>query len=145
MTVLTTIAALQTIHVAVSGINSAPTTMPSNLDQVELPCALVWPGEATWAMHALGLKRQERTYIVRVFVAPVAQSIAGPDDGYQDCAELVEDVGAAYLDDVTLGNTIDHIVTIRDSGVSGGGFELLWGNVPYWGFSYRVTVVEKST
>jgi len=144
VSVLTTIAALQSVHAGVSGIASAPTAMPSNLDQATLPVALVWPGEATWQMQAIGLQRQERTYIVRVFVAPVAQGIAGPDEGYQECAALVQRIGAAYLDDLTLGGTVDQITEIRDSGVSGGGFELLWGNVPYWGISYRVTVVEKS-
>ena len=145
MTVLTTISALQTKHAAITGVNSAPTAMPSNLDQVTLPVALVWPGDATWDMQAISLRRQERTYIVRVFVQAVAQGIAGPDEGYQKCAGLVEDFGAAYLSDLDLSGAVDHISAVRDSGVSGGGFELLWGNVPYWGFVYRVTVVEKSS
>jgi hypothetical protein len=106
--------------------------------------ALVWPGEATWNMQAIDLKRQERTYIVRVYVQPVAQGVAGPDQGYQACVAMIEAVGRAYLGDLTLGGAVDHIAGLRDSGVSGGGFELQWGGVPYWGFVYRVTVVEKS-
>ncbi len=145
MTVLTTISALQTKHAAITGVNSAPTAMPSNLDQVTLPVALVWPADATWDMQAVDLRRQERTYIVRVFVQAVAQGIAGPDGGYQKCAALVERFGAAYMGDLSLGGAVDHISAVRDSGVSGGGFELLWGQVPYWGFVYRVTVVEKSS
>lgn len=145
MTVLTTLSALQTVHLAVDGIESAPTAMPGNLDQVTLPVALVWPADATWDMQAVGLKRQERTYIVRVFVQPVASGIAGPDAGYQACASLLEKVGAAYLADLSLSGAVDHISDITDSGVSGGGFELLWGSVTYWGFVYRVTVVEKSS
>lgn len=145
MTVLTTLEALQTLHLSVDGISAAPTAMPSNLDQVTLPCALVWPGEATWDMQAVGLKRQERIYLVRVYVQPVAEGIAGPDAGYQLCAGLVEKVGAAYLADLSLGGAVDHINAVRDSGVSGGGFELKWGGVDYWGFVYRVTVVEKSS
>ena len=145
MSVSTTIAALQAKHIAITGINSAPTSMPGNLDQVTLPVALVWPGEATWDMQAIGLKRQERTYIVRVFAQPVAQGVAGPDEGYQICVALLDDFGAAYLGDLTLGDAVDQIRAIRDSGVSGGGFDLSWGQVLYWGFVYRVTVVEKST
>ena len=144
MTVSATVTALQTLHASISGVAEAPTAMPSNPDQVRLPCALVWPADAEWHMQAIGLKRQERTYIVRVFVQPVAKGIAGPDEGYQACITLLEDFGAAYLADITLGSAVDNIRAISDSGVSGGGFELVWGNVPYWGFVYRVTVVEKS-
>ena len=144
MTVSATIAALQTIHKTITGVVSAPTAMPSNLDQVTLPAALVWPGEATWDMQAIGLKRQERSYIVRVFVQAVAQGITGPDQGYQACVGLLQSFGAKYLADITLGGVADHITALRDSGVSGGGFELMWGQVPYWGFVYRVSVVEKS-
>ena len=144
MTVLATIAALQTKHLTVSGIKSAPTAMPGNLDQVTLPAVLVWPGEATWDMQAIGLKRQERTYIVRCFVQAVAQGIAGPDQGYQACVGLLDDFGRAYLGDLTLGGAVDHIAGLRDSGVSGGGFDLKWGDVPYWGFVYRLTAIEKS-
>ena len=145
MTVLTTISALQTKHLGVTGMKSAPTAMPSNLDQVTLPVALVWPGEATWDMQAIDLKRQDRTYLVRVYVQAVAQGIAGPDEGYQAAAALLERFGAAYMADLSLGGAVDHISAVRDSGVSGGGFELLWGGVTYWGFVYRVTVVEKSS
>ncbi|MFA5635964.1 MAG: hypothetical protein WC977_08660 [Anaerovoracaceae bacterium] len=144
MTVLTTVAALQTLHRTIAGVASAPTAMPSNADQARLPVALVWPGEATWQLQAIDLKRQERTYVVRCYVQPVAQGIAGPDEGYQACVALLDDFGRAYLGDPTLGGAVDHITALRDSGVSGGGFELRWGEVPYWGFVYRVTVVEKS-
>ncbi len=144
MTVSATITALQTVHAAITGIKSAPTVVPSNVDQVTLPAALVWPADAEWQMQAIGLKRQERTYIVRVYVQAVAQDVAGPNAGYQACVTLLELFGRAYLSDITLGGAVDQISTLRDSGVSGGGFELMWGQVPYWGFVYRVSVVEKS-
>ena len=144
MTVLATVAALQTMHLAITGVASAPTAMPSSPDQVRFPAVLVWPGEAEWQLQAIGLKRQERTYIVRCYVQPVAQGVAGPDQGYQACVALLDDFGRAYLGDPTLGGAVDQIAALRDSGVSGGGFELRWGSVPYWGFVYRVTVVEKS-
>ncbi len=144
MTVSTTLTALQTKHAGITGIASAPTAIPGNLDGVKLPVALTWPAEATWDMQSIGLRRQERTYIVRVYVQAVAQGIAGPDQGYQACVALLEDFGAAYMADLSLGGAVDHISAVRDSGVSGGGFELLWGQVPYWGFVYRVSVVEKS-
>jgi len=144
MTVLATVAALQTLHRTITGVAEAPTAMPSNPDQVRFPAVLVWPGEATWQLQAIGLKRQERTYIVRVYVEATAQNVAGPNAGYQAAVTLLELFGRAYLTDTTLGGAVDQISALRDSGVSGGSFELLWGQVPYWGFVYRVSVVEKS-
>lgn len=145
MSVATTIAALQTKHLAISGINSAPTAMPANLEKVRLPCVLIWPGDASWDLGAVGLKRQERMYIVRTYVQKVGSGIAGIDPGYQACIDLIDDFGDAYLSDLGLSNTVDTMITIIDSGVSGGSFELTWGEVPYWGFVYRLTIVEKST
>jgi len=143
-TIAETVAALQILHAGINGVASAPTAMPSNLDQIDLPIALVWPGEATWTLHAIGLHHQDRTYIVRVFVAPVAQGVAGPDEGYQECMTLMEAFGQAYIDDPTLGDVVDHIEDIADSGVSGGGMELGWGNTAYWGFVFRIRIAEKT-
>ena len=145
MSVAATVTALQTLHATVAGIKSAPTQMPSSLNTAELPMALVWPGEATWQLAAMGLKRQERVYIVRVFARPVAQDIPGPDAGYDDCVALLEAFGQAYQSNLTLAGAVDNISAVRDSGISGGAMELLWGNISYWGFVYRVTVVEKTS
>ncbi len=144
MTIATTLAALQTIHAAITGVASAPTDMPSNLEQVKKPTVLVFPVEATWNLAAVDYKRQERTYEVRCYVQPVAQGVAGIDDGYDKCVALLELFGRAYLADVSLGGAVDTIRSITDRGISGGGYELMWAQVPWWGFIYRVTVVEKS-
>ena len=145
MSVAATVTALQTLHADISGIKSAPTNMPSNLNTAQLPIALVWPGEATWQLAAMGLKRQERTYIVRVFAQPVGQNVTGPDAGYDACVKLLELFGQAYQDNLSLAGAVDHIDAVRDSGISGGAMELTWAGTPYWGFVYRVTVVEKTT
>ena len=144
MSVQTTVNAIQAINAKVTGMKGAPTAMPGVLNTANLPIALVWPGEATWSLQAMGLKRQERTYIVRVFVAPVAQD-RPVDGGYQKCLPILEACGQAYQGDTTLSGTVDHIAECRDSGVSGGGVDLSWGDTAYWGFVYRISVVEKST
>jgi hypothetical protein len=118
--------------------------MPANLNTADLPLVAVWPGEATWQLAAMGLKRQERTYIVRVFVRPVAQDIPGPDPGYDDCVTLLEAFGQAYQDNLSLAGAVDNISAVKDSGISGGAMELTWAGTAYWGFVYRVTVVEKT-
>jgi len=146
VSIATTIAAIQTKNAGVTGIKSAPTAMPSALNTTLLPIALVWPSEARWNLAAMGLRRQEREYIVRVYVKPIGQGMAGPDDGYQECVTLLEAVGQAYLGDITLGSAnIDTMLEMNDSGVSGGGFELTWGGTAYWGFVYRLRIVEKSS
>jgi hypothetical protein len=146
MTIAATITALQTLHLTLttSGVKTAPTTMPSNLNTATMPIVLVWPGEADWRAQAVGLKRQQREYIVRCFVAPVAQDLAGPVNHYATCNTLLEAFGRAYLADVSLGNKVDSIATIVDSGVSGGTFDLTWAGVSYWGFVFRLGIVEKS-
>lgn len=144
MTVATTIAALQTIHLTITGVNSAPTTMPSNLDQVKKPTVLVFPAEATWNMAAIDLRRQERVYEVRCYVQPVGQGLTGVDDGYQKTVTLLERFGQKYLTDITLGGSVDTMRALADSGVRGGE-GLVWADVGWWGFVYRITVVEKSS
>ncbi len=143
MSITTTVTALQTLHAGISGVKSAPTAMPSNLSTGALPIALVWPGPGEWSLQAMGLKRQERTYEVRVFVQPVAEGIAGPDAGYQACLSLLEAFGQAYQGDPSLSGSVDQIAACRDDGVTAGA--LTWGNVPYWGFVYHLTVVEKNS
>lgn len=145
MSVTATVSALQTLHATISGIKSAPANVPASLNTADLPMALVWPAEATWQLAAMGLKRQERTYIVRVYVRPVGQDIPGPDEGYDDCVAMLEAFGQAYQSNLTLANAVDHISAVSDSGISGGAMELLWGNTQYWGFVYRVTCVEKTS
>ena len=146
MSITTTIAAIQTKNAAVTGMTSAPTAMPSALNGTLLPIALVWPGPATWNIAAMGLQRQEREYIVRVYVQPVGQGIAGPDAGYTACLALLEAVGQEYLKDITFGSAnIDTTLEMTDSGVLGGGPEMTWAEIGYWGFTYRLRIVEKSS
>jgi hypothetical protein len=145
MTIATTLAALQTIHAAITGVASAPTDKPSNTDRIRHPFVLVWPDAAEWHLQAIDLRRQQRTYIVRCYVQPAAQGLAGIDAGYDTCVTLLEHFGRAYLADTTLGGAVDHIESITDMGVSGGSYELTWAQVSWWGFEYRIVVVEKST
>ena len=144
MTIAATITALQTVHAGIAGINAAPTAFPSNLNTATMPIALVWPGEADWRAQAVGLRRQQREYIVRVYVSPIAQDKAGPENAYALCNSMLQAFGRAYLDDPTLGGVVDNISTILDSGVSGGTFDLTWAGVSYWGFVFRLGIVEKS-
>jgi hypothetical protein len=81
---------------------------------------------------------------VRCYVAPIAQDIAGPVNHYTLCNTMLQLFGRAYLGNPTLTNVVDNIATILDSGVSGGSFDLTWAGISYWGFVFRLGIVEKS-
>lgn len=145
MSIATTITALQTVHASITGITSTPTVIPDNLAPVTLPCVMVWPGPATWNFAAAGLKRQEREYTIRVYVQAIGQGFAGPRDGYNASAALIEAFAAAYQADISLGNKIDTITSMSDSGVLGANSELQYNLQDYWGFIYRLMIVEKAS
>jgi hypothetical protein len=145
VSIATTITALQTVHASITGITSTPTVIPDNLAPVTLPCVMVWPGPATWNFAAAGLKRQEREYTIRVYVQAIGQGFAGPRDGYNASVALIEAFAAAYQADISLGNKIDTITAMSDSGVLGGGEQMQYGQQEYWGFVYRLMIVEKAS
>lgn len=141
MTVATTYAQIQALVAASSGIVSAPTAMPTALNDPDLPCGICIPGQATWEEHAVGLFRQNRLYTLRVFVKPISQG-AGLDEGYQLVLPILQAIGDTFNRDPTLTNTVDHIDNIRDSGVRG---DMEYAGAVYHGFELSFTVTEKST
>ena len=141
MSISATIGKLQGLHATVTGIKSARTAFPSVLNTAVLPIALTWAGEAQWDLQALNLYRQDRTYIVRVYVQPVAQDIAGVDNGFTDTIALINAVGLKYVGDMTLTGSIDHIASISDSGIK----TLTWAGTDYWGFEFTLAITEKTT
>ena len=143
MSVSAIVTALQAVHAAISGVKTASGTMPDNLATAELPLVAVWPAEAEWGYAAMDQQRQARTYIVRVFVRPVAQDLPGPDPGYNDCVALLQAFGEAYKAHSHIAAKADIMWPVRDSGISGGSIELTWGNTTYWGFVFRVQIEEK--
>jgi len=143
VSIATTLTKLQTFNLASSGIASAPAVLPAQLADYVLPCALTFVGPAGWNEHAIGLKRQARMFYIRVYVKPVSQGIS-LNEGYQACVPILEALGNTYLEDPTLGNTIDHIGTrgeFRDGGIG----VLEYAGVPYHGFQLDIEVVDKTT
>jgi len=139
MSVSTVITALQTEWATLSGVTKAPTAMPASLNTADLPMALSFPGPGQWNLHSLTLKRQERNYVVKVYLAPVAQG-QGVDEGFQDTVTLMQTFGAAALDWPTWKSTsFENITSITDN-----GHEILsFAELNYHGFTLTLTVVEK--
>ena len=139
MSIKTVTTALQTKWASLSGVTSAPTEMPASLNSADLPIALTYPGPGTWNLHSLTMKRGSRTYIVRVFVAPVALG-QGVDEGFQDTLTLMQTFGEAALDwSSWRGSDFEQIATITDN-----GHEILtFAETAYHGFTLQLEIVEK--
>ena len=139
MSIADTVAAFQALHATIPGVTSAPTALPSAINEVELPLVITKPDEAFWNEQAVGLKRQGRTYLIYCLVAPVASGESVTDSGFQASLPLLQAFGEAYLCNRSLGGAVDHLNNIRD----GGAEVLTFSRVDYHGFTYRVDAVEK--
>lgn len=145
MTVASTFSKLVSVVSGSSGIVTCSTTLPAKINDADLPVAIVIPGPAEWNEQAQGLKRQVRTYIVKVFVKPTAQGL-GIDEGVQACYAPLNALGNTILGNLSLDNTIDHISEpFRDSGIISGGEAMSYAGVAYHGFEYHIDVVDKTT
>ncbi|KPL90760.1 hypothetical protein [Herpetosiphon geysericola] len=75
-----TINAMQEIHRGITGVKTAPdvANYPAQLNQVDCPMVLVWPGDATWTRETINESDDTRSiYTVTVFVAPAATGMRG--------------------------------------------------------------------
>lgn len=145
MTILTTFDALQAVNRSVAGIKSAAERLPDKLNTDDLPFAWVQVSTGEWT-RVSDFSIQFRTFLVRVYVKPVAQG--GPlDAGFKQAARLLQALGEAYLADITLGGAVQHMgrgarydpPTMEDSGI----IILELAGTEYWGFEYTVAVKEQ--
>ena len=152
MSVSTTITGIQAVNAAITGVSSAPTTMPASLKTASLPLAITIPGPAEWQNNSDGWGFQFRTYMVRVYVKPIAQDIPA-DGGFQDAVTLIQRFGDKYMEDTTMGGVINTVrldegfgPAITDGGVRG---DMTWGSDPnqtnYWGFEFQIVSKEEET
>jgi len=141
MSVAATYAKLCSVVAASSGIVTCSTSLPMALNDAGLPWAVILPGAAEWNEHASGLKRQIRTYTIRVYVKPVAQGL-GYDEGFTACLGPLNALGNTILGNVSLDNTVDEIrQPIPDTGI----MVLAFNGIDYHGFEYRLQITEKGT
>ena len=144
MTIRTAIASLHAHHKPIPGIVSAPTTFPSSIDTSSLPLVLVWPEAPTWERRmASAPSRQDRQYLVQVFVAPGSSDL---DDAVQPLIDLLQVFGDAYTNpaNIALANA-PYQITLKtgtgDTSDDGAGM-LTYAGQDYHGFQYRISVSE---
>lgn len=139
MTIATTVAALQALHATVTGVTKAPTVTPASINTADLPMVITIPGACTWSHEAVGLRKQVREYIVRLFVGPVGQDTV--DEAFDAAVPIIQAMGQAYIDNPTLTSAVTHIdQDFTDTGLDG---QLLFAGNTYRGCEFRVRITEK--
>lgn len=147
MTIAATIAAFQSLHATIEGVNSAPVEMPVFINAVELPLVFTFPGatleDEGWAASAGQWYTHRRYYIVRCYVRLLGTG-RGVDEGFQETIALLHRFGVAYMRNPNLSNAVAHLgPQISDSGWRG---DFRWGDDEsafYHGFQFQVAVSEK--
>ena len=144
MSIIDTYSELRAVVALTTSIRSLPTVFPTQLNDVDLPLALIIPGPGQeWNEHSLRLYRSLRTYIVRIYVKPVAQGL-GIDEGATMVLPIIDSVGSYLVRNPTLNNSVDHIG--QQGEFSDGGLAvLMYGDVPYHGVEFQIAITEKST
>lgn len=144
---------LQSLHRMVPGIQTAPNEYPPYLNANELPLVLCWPSEGSSHQEATGsLRRQDRTWSVRVYIRPVSQGL-NITQTITTGMELMQAFIETYIDpkNIALLNSptqqtiqISRNVPVRDSGISVLPYaSSTTSQQGYIGFEMLVSVYEK--
>jgi hypothetical protein len=115
--------------------------MPGSLISADLPIALTYPGTVVWKTQAIGYRRSEVDWLLRVYVRAIGTG-KGIDEGFQETIPLIDSVGQTIWANLTLDDTVDQILenTIQCSGV----MVIPFAGVEFHAFEYRFTTVEKT-
>lgn len=151
MSVEATVTALQALHSTVTGVKRAPSLAdyPDAINTTDLPLVLTWPGKGQWLALNQGYRRQDRVYLVEVYLRPAGQG-NGLGGAAQLGAQLLQRLGELYLaaESVQLVNTPPYQATLKpdgahieDSGI--GETMLVYGKQTFYGFVVQVGVYEK--
>ena len=147
MSIATVISAIQGVNETITGVKSAPTTIPGKLNSADLPMALVFVdrGEVT---RVSDFTLHFRTFIVRVYVKPTVLDVK-PDAGYSEAYTLLQRFVEEYESDITFGGAVQHTgrgarfepPTFEDDGVQ----VFNYAGTEYHGFQIYLTTKEQIT
>ena len=145
MTIAAQITAIQTVNAGITGITSAPTTIPGSLNTADLPMMLVFVGPGRPEKDSGSLAIHFRDYYIRCYVKPVSQDIK-PDAGYSLAYTLLQRVIDEYLSDITFGGAIAHMGTgsrYSPPTMEDGGIQAMeYAGTLYHGFEILITTKE---
>lgn len=141
MSIATTIAALQALHAAISGVTSAPTDRPESVAPARLPCVIVRPGPLQVTADGRQLAGKTRSYEGIALVALPNQG-RGIAEGLAKSQALMEAFVAAYEAQIE-GEALSTggvVAGYRDGGEPPS--LLTYGAAEFEGFTFTVDVWE---
>jgi len=137
MSVSSIITAAQVINAGVAGVTSAPdlSALPLTLESIQLPAAIVIPGQATWQRAGMGGGwKCERQYMIRCLVTPDSTE---PVIAFPRVATLIEAMGAVWRATKTVGGAL--VTNVEDQGSQR---TYGYGGAQFYGCEFRITVKE---
>lgn len=139
MSVQTVKAKLAEIEAAITGITRAYAQAPHALTTADLPAVVNFLGAAEYDFLTVGkVTREKRTYLVRVYVAPVSSGAA------YEAEKLCEPFFARLRDALGNAHTLAGLVSDARLTADGGVQVFGHGNVDYIGIEFRLLVTELS-
>lgn len=141
---------LQEINGGVQGVMTAPDRMPDRLNESWLPCAVTYPGPARHNLAAVGYRRVERTWMIRLYVRPFA---IGQDthQGFYACVPFLERFPETYMARSNIAVATGEWEFLEfgepdgDGGISIIGLHGDPGGPSYWGIEFEVVTVHKES
>ena len=139
---------LQEIHATIDGVRSAPKRMPDTIHESWLPCVVTYPGPAQHGLAARDRRREDREYVVRLYVRPFTLG-KDTDQGFSECVPFLDRFVDKYMDDSVVVPSTGEWEELRfEAGQGDGGVGIipLHGvrNGPqYWGIVFDLTIIYK--
>ena len=149
MSIAAIVTALQTRHALIAGVRTAPDYAPDTMPAGNLPCVLVDPleGATQWKAHAGNVSVEERTYLVRLLVAPLG--LGTPEQQRALTVTILDALLTSYRATPTVGASgtiaIEKPSGVRDTGPRpfGPNGPVMFGSEPYDGAEIRLLIEER--
>lgn len=137
-----TIAEIQAVNRSAHAALTAPDEYPSRIAADALPLAATLPGGGRVTQGAVGLSREERTFLIDVYVRPLSHGVLG--EGVVEAARILQAVRDAWTAEllngapsITDAEFIDE--PLEDTGV----VPVEFAGVAYLGFRLTLRMVAK--
>lgn len=149
MSITSALAALQARHALITGVHTAPDYAPDTMPAGNLPCVLVDPleGATQWRAHAGNVAVEERTYLVRLLVAPLG--LGTPEQQRALTVTILDALLTSYRATPTVGASgtiqIEKPGGVRDTGPRpfGPSAPVAFGSESYYGAEIRLLIEER--
>ena len=136
---------LQKLHGLIDGVRTAPTIYPGDLQTDDLPCVLVYPLEAEHIVPWHQGWRQDREWLVRIYVMPIVQG-EGTNEGIEACRPFIDRFAELYFRPSIIAIATGEwreLELISDSGIRADLQLHGVGEQLYWGIEFRLIIKTK--